>query len=65
MKNPCCAALIIVITAYVTLINDVSVSDFNFERINLDSPCVPVRGYNPYIIPSDCPEETYYNVSSG
>ena len=42
-----------------------SASDFNFERINIDSPCIPVRGYDPYAVPSDCPEGANYTVSSG
>ena len=42
-----------------------SASDFNFERFNIDSPCIPVRGHDPYAVPSDCPEGTNYTVSTG
>ena len=42
-----------------------SASDFNFERFNIDSPCIPVRGHDPYAVPSYCPEGTNYAVSSG
>ena len=40
-------------------------SDFNFERLNIDSPCIPVRGYDPYAVPKNCTEGAFYTVSSG
>jgi len=40
-------------------------SDFGFERVNIDSPCTPVRGYNPGAVPSNCSEGHTYTVSSG
>ena len=40
-------------------------SDFGFERVDIDSPCTPVRGYNPGAVPSNCSEGHTYTVSSG
>ena len=40
-------------------------SDFGFERVDIDLPCTPVRGYNPGVVPSNCSEGHTYTVSSG